>query len=361
MEYIDLHMHSCFSDGTDTPDELVRKASEAGVGLIALTDHNTLGGIEEFRQACSRYGQAGIPGVELSTGWEEKRPAPPFVTDSGVSSGRTSVTNPAAFPAKTSVIDSKASSVSTSVTDPGTLSDKNTEKKKETEGLFPSPDFPDVEPPEIHVLGYFPPESDFSAPAFAPLRKVIEDYHLLKIRHNEAMVRRIAAAGIGGKISVEGFHAFARSLSDSGNYNRVHIARYLVAAGAAATIDQAFQKYIGKECPYYVPRRSISVPEAIEAIHAGGGTAVVAHVGEYHFDPEQLDTFFRNCQAWGIDGFELLHPHNTPETAEQILRFADRFLRETGRVLLLTAGSDYHGGNKLNCQAFPWAPPYAWE
>ena len=326
MEYIDLHLHSCFSDGTDTPDELVRKAAEAGIGLIALTDHNTLGGVEEFRQACGRYGQAGIPGVELSTGWEERRPASSPYTGSGA------------------------------------LSDKGTAKKKETEDLSPSPDFPEVEPPEIHVLGYFPPESDFSAAAFAPLRKVIEDYHLLKIRHNEAMVRRLEEAGIGdGSISVSGFHAFARALSSSGNYNRVHIAHYLVAAGAAATIDEAFQQYIGKECPYYVPRRSISVPEAIEAIHAGGGISVIAHVGEYHFEPEELEAFFRDCQAWGIDGFELLHPHNTPETAAQILRFADRFRRETGRVLLLTAGSDYHGRNKLNRQGFPWSPPYAWE
>ena len=43
MEKIDLHMHSSFSDGTDTPDQLVKKAKASGIGLIALTDHNTLG------------------------------------------------------------------------------------------------------------------------------------------------------------------------------------------------------------------------------------------------------------------------------------------------------------------------------
>ena len=70
MEYIDLHMHSLFSDGTDSPDELVRRAKEAGLSMIALTDHNTLDGIPDFREACARYHMAGIDGVELSTGWE---------------------------------------------------------------------------------------------------------------------------------------------------------------------------------------------------------------------------------------------------------------------------------------------------
>ena len=76
MEKIDLHMHSSFSDGTDTPDQLVKKAKASGIGLIALTDHNTLAGIDAFREACHKYDQAGIDGIELSTGWPEQDTAP---------------------------------------------------------------------------------------------------------------------------------------------------------------------------------------------------------------------------------------------------------------------------------------------
>ena len=47
-KYIDLHTHSCFSDGTDTPSELIDKAIERGLCAIALTDHNTTGGLVEF-------------------------------------------------------------------------------------------------------------------------------------------------------------------------------------------------------------------------------------------------------------------------------------------------------------------------
>ena len=50
MEKIDLHMHSMFSDGTDTPEEIVLKTRKAGISLIALTDHNTLAGIGPFRE-----------------------------------------------------------------------------------------------------------------------------------------------------------------------------------------------------------------------------------------------------------------------------------------------------------------------
>ena len=67
MEKIDLHMHSMFSDGTDTPEEIVLKAKKAGIGIISLTDHNTLAGIIPFREACQKYGQTGIDGTELTT------------------------------------------------------------------------------------------------------------------------------------------------------------------------------------------------------------------------------------------------------------------------------------------------------
>ncbi|MDD4102330.1 MAG: PHP domain-containing protein [Kiritimatiellae bacterium] len=63
---IDLHLHSVNSDGTDTPEELVRKAVAAGVSAIALTDHDNLGGVETFLAACRESRITGIAGVEIS-------------------------------------------------------------------------------------------------------------------------------------------------------------------------------------------------------------------------------------------------------------------------------------------------------
>jgi 3',5'-nucleoside bisphosphate phosphatase len=66
---IDLHTHSAASDGTDTPSELVSRAHAAGLTAIALTDHDTLSGIEEARLAADRLGIDLVPGTELSVRW----------------------------------------------------------------------------------------------------------------------------------------------------------------------------------------------------------------------------------------------------------------------------------------------------
>lgn len=62
----DLHLHSKASDGTDTPQEVVRRASEQGLQVIALTDHDTVAGVEEAQAAGERLGVTVIAGVELT-------------------------------------------------------------------------------------------------------------------------------------------------------------------------------------------------------------------------------------------------------------------------------------------------------
>jgi predicted metal-dependent phosphoesterase TrpH len=63
---IDLHTHSTFSDGSDTPEELAEKAHQRGLRAIALTDHDTTLSHEEMAQATARHGIELIPGVEVS-------------------------------------------------------------------------------------------------------------------------------------------------------------------------------------------------------------------------------------------------------------------------------------------------------
>nr|WP_317199063.1 PHP domain-containing protein [uncultured Psychrobacter sp.] len=63
---IDLHCHSTCSDGTFAPAEVVRRAHVAGVDVLALTDHDTLAGIDEARAAANTYDMQLINGVEIS-------------------------------------------------------------------------------------------------------------------------------------------------------------------------------------------------------------------------------------------------------------------------------------------------------
>ena len=63
---IDLHMHSMFSDGTFTPEELVEAGVRNGVTAMALTDHDTTAGVPRFLAAAAAAGMTAFSGVEVS-------------------------------------------------------------------------------------------------------------------------------------------------------------------------------------------------------------------------------------------------------------------------------------------------------
>lgn len=69
---LDLHTHSCASDGTDRPADVVRAAKAAGVELLALTDHDTVRGLMEAQQEAQRQGITLIPAVEMDTEFPEE-------------------------------------------------------------------------------------------------------------------------------------------------------------------------------------------------------------------------------------------------------------------------------------------------
>ena len=67
MRICDLHTHSNYSDGTFSPRELVQEAKRVGLSAIALTDHNNVGGVEEFLLECEKCNIEGVIGTEFST------------------------------------------------------------------------------------------------------------------------------------------------------------------------------------------------------------------------------------------------------------------------------------------------------
>ena len=73
MQGIDLHTHSNISDGTLSPDALVKSAVECGIHTLALTDHDTMDGVELVRKTAQQYDIHIISGVEISSQWS--RPA----------------------------------------------------------------------------------------------------------------------------------------------------------------------------------------------------------------------------------------------------------------------------------------------
>ena len=69
---IDLHCHSTISDGLYSPQDLVAYAAKRGVKVLALTDHDDMGGLETARKAALLHGIQFINGVEISVTWKKR-------------------------------------------------------------------------------------------------------------------------------------------------------------------------------------------------------------------------------------------------------------------------------------------------
>ena len=69
--FCDLHTHSCYSDGTCTPAQIIEKAVAMSLSAVALTDHNTVAGLPDFLAATRGKSIEAIPGVEISTNYGE--------------------------------------------------------------------------------------------------------------------------------------------------------------------------------------------------------------------------------------------------------------------------------------------------
>ena len=115
-----------------------------------------------------------------------------------------------------------------------------------------------------------------------------------------------------------------------GVWGRPHIARALIRAGYAATINEAFDRFLGEEHPWYVPYEKWNAAEVIAAVHAAGGVCSLAHAVWYR------DDAVAGLATHGLDAVEVYHPDHGPEE-ERFGRLAREF------SLAVTAGSDFHG------------------
>jgi predicted metal-dependent phosphoesterase TrpH len=116
---------------------------------------------------------------------------------------------------------------------------------------------------------------------------------------------------------------------------RPHVARALVQAGLCGSLDEAFERFLKKNRPAWVPKYKMSAIEAIQLIHRAHGVAVLAHPGLNHSDqviPAIVEA--------GLDGIECFHTKHSTSTTERYLEMADQY------KLLVTGGSDCHGVNK---------------
>jgi predicted metal-dependent phosphoesterase TrpH len=115
---------------------------------------------------------------------------------------------------------------------------------------------------------------------------------------------------------------------------RPHVARALMERGYVASVQEAFDLWLGNGKPANVDREKLEPADAIKVVHENGGVVVVAHA---IFIGEDYPTALRQLAQWGVDGIETYYKHYTPDLVAAHAALA----AELG--LAASGGSDYHG------------------
>lgn len=177
---------------------------------------------------------------------------------------------------------------------------------------------------DVHVLGYF---VDCDA---APFLAFLAEQRRRRLDRVHEMVARLRTQC---GIALDAAAILAPGAHDSGRAaGRPWIARALVEAGHARSTDDAFERWLGRGRPAFVPRVGPSPVEVIARVHAANGLVSLAHPGLTRVDewiPEFADA--------GLDAIEAYHSRHDAVTTNRYREMATRL------HLLVTGGSDFHG------------------
>lgn len=180
----------------------------------------------------------------------------------------------------------------------------------------------------IHLLGYF------INPDSPAMQRLLELVIAERWRRNDCIIEKMRADGI--PISRESLlHRFPDSV-----VGRPHFAAALVEQGLAATVQDAFARYLNRGCPYYEARRYIPVEDAFSVIREAGGKAVFAHPLQYRFSEAELEALTAFLTERGAVGMECLYTGYSPAQVRRLRTLAEHF------GLCITGGSDFHGSGK---------------
>jgi predicted metal-dependent phosphoesterase TrpH len=247
-QFADLHLHTLFSDGTFSPEELVQAGAKHHLVAMALTDHDTMEGCARMAKACEEAGIEFVPGAELTAEWEDT---------------------------------------------------------------------------EFHVLGYYMDANN------ARLQSELQKFQTTRQNRIHEMVARLNKVNV--PLRAESVFALANCRSPG----RPHVGRALVKEGFCSSLDEAFERFLKKHRPGWVPKHKVSALDAIQLISQAGGVAVMAHPGL-----NRNDDIIPFLVQEGLDGIECFHTKHSPAASEHYLKIAAHY------NLLVTGGSDCHGFSK---------------
>lgn len=178
-----------------------------------------------------------------------------------------------------------------------------------------------VDAGEVHLLGYFVHTGD------AAFLAALDRFREGRDTRGQAMVAQLDAAGI--PITWER----VQGIADGAVVTRPHIARALIELGVAASVGDAFDRYLTRGKPGYVEREKLLPPDAVRLVRAAGGVPVLAHPRSV----ADLPAMLAEMVAAGLMGLEAHYGAYTPDEREALATLAAQ------HGLLTTVGSDFHG------------------
>ena len=295
---VDLHVHSTCSDGTFTPEELVDYAIQKGLTAFALTDHDTVNGLDRA--------------IRYADGLRQAQAASPVIFSRNDADDR--------FPVSFSRNDAAARLPVSSV--PGADVPRVPE-------IIPGIELStEYQGKDIHMVGLF---IDYRQPEFA---HYLEDFIHSRENRNEKMCALLREHDID--ITYEALLTeFPGAV-----ITRAHFARYLLSHGYIQSLKEAFDRYVGDHCPCFVPREKVTPAQAVELILGAGGVPVLAHPILYHMSDDRLDTLVAELKKIGLVGIEAIYSTYNSAEERQIRGLAAKY------DLKISGGSDFHGANK---------------
>jgi predicted metal-dependent phosphoesterase TrpH len=282
----DLQSHSTRSDGTLEPAEVVAAAARAGVELLALSDHDTLAGVEEALRAGAEHGVAVVPAIEISAIDDPSREPP---HDGRHPEGHRQT---------------------------GRGSEQGTAR-------------------ELHILGYLVDHTDATFKATLAEFLADREQRTLRMAHNlRELGLQLDEAAIDARVSagepIGRPHLAEAALSHPANAERL-------CEEQIDDIGSFIKSYLIEGRPAFALRVTPTVAEAIEAIHGAGGVAVWAHPFWDVEDPQEVLGMIDRFHALGINGVEAFYVTHTRKQTELLAARCE----ELG--LLSTGSADFHG------------------
>jgi predicted metal-dependent phosphoesterase TrpH len=173
---------------------------------------------------------------------------------------------------------------------------------------------------DIHILGYY---IDYKDEDLCAYLKAFKKHRVERIKK---IIKKLSGDGIN--LEFEQIKVMAKNCS----LGRPHIAEVLVENGYVRSINEAFEKYLGYDTPYYEPKKYIESKNIIQKIKNWKGVPVIAHPGTIN-----NDQIIYQLIMDGVLGLEVWHPDHTPRWQQE---FYDIALKNG---LVMNGGSDCHG------------------